>query len=118
MFGSNRGLWLYCWVYVAFLFVPLVVLAIFSFHDAPGLSLPWRGFTTHWYEQILKTPELMASLRVNLVVALLSSTLAVILGTATAIAIVRYRFPGELSCRPSRSCRSCSRTSRSPSRCS
>lgn len=94
MFGSDRGLWVYFWVYVAFLFVPLVVLAVFSFHDAPGLSLPWRGFTTRWYEQIPKTPELMASLRVSLVVALLSSTLAVILGTATAIAVVRYRFPG------------------------
>lgn len=94
MSASSRALWLYFWVYAAFLFIPLVVLGLFSFHDAPGLSLPWRGFTTKWYEQILRTPELVASLRISLVVALLSSTLAVGLGTAAAIAVVRYRFPG------------------------
>lgn len=94
MSGSDRGLWLYYWVYAAFLFVPLVVLAIFSFHDAPGLSLPWRGFTLQWYEQIPRTTELMASLRVSLVVAAISSVLAVALGTVTAIAVIRYRFPG------------------------
>lgn len=94
MSASSRGLWLYFWVYVAFLFIPLVVLAVFSFHDAAGLALPWRGFTTRWYEQIVRTPELMASLRVSVVVAFVSSVLAVGLGTATAIAVVRYRFPG------------------------
>lgn len=94
MSGSSRVLWGYFWLYVAFLFVPLGLLALFSFHDAPGLALPWRGFTTRWYEQILRTPELMASLRVSLVVALASSVLAVVVGTAAAIAVVRYRFPG------------------------
>jgi spermidine/putrescine transport system permease protein len=94
MSASNRGLWTYFWVYVAFLFIPLVVLAVFSFHNAPGLSLPWRGFTTRWYEQILATPTLMASMRTSIIVALFASTLSVALGTAVAIAVVRYRFPG------------------------
>ncbi len=94
MSDSSRGLWVYFWIYVLFLFAPLVVLGIFSFHDAPGLSLPWRGFTTKWYEQILETPELVASVRISVVVASASSLLAVMIGTATAIAVIRYQFPG------------------------
>jgi spermidine/putrescine transport system permease protein len=80
--------------YAALLFFPLALLAAFSFNDSPALALPWRGFTLKWYEQILDTPELIASVRVSVVVATVSSILAVGLGTVIAIAVMRYRFPG------------------------
>ena len=88
------GLWAYFVAYVAFLFLPLLLLAIFSFNDSPALSLPWRGFTVRWYEKILATPELLGAVQISVVVALTSSILSVVLGTAIAIAVMRYRFPG------------------------
>jgi spermidine/putrescine transport system permease protein len=88
------GLWTYFVVYVVALFFPLALLATFSFNDSPALALPWRGFTTRWYEKILETPELISSVQVSLVVASISSVLAVGLGTVIAIAVMRYRFPG------------------------
>ncbi len=88
------GLWVYFVVYAAFLFFPLLLLAVFSFNDSPALALPWKGFTVGWYEKIFATPELLAAVQVSVVVALTSSLLSVILGTAIAIAVMRYRFPG------------------------
>jgi spermidine/putrescine transport system permease protein len=88
------GLWAYFVVYAAFLFLPLLLLAIFSFNDSPALALPWKGFTLRWYEKIGATPELLAAVQVSVVVALATSLLSVILGTAIAIAVMRYRFPG------------------------
>jgi spermidine/putrescine transport system permease protein len=87
-------MWAYFALYAAALFFPLALLAVFSFNDSPALALPWKGFTLRWYEQILKTPQLIASVQVSLVVASISSVLAVGLGTTIAIAVMRYRFPG------------------------
>ena len=89
-------MWAYFVVYAAALFFPLSLLAIFSFNDSPALALPWRGFTLHWYEKILETPELMASVQVSLAVATISSILAVGLGSMIAIAVMRYRFRGRI----------------------
>jgi spermidine/putrescine transport system permease protein len=92
--GRRLGMWAYFALYAAALFFPLALLAVFSFNDSPALALPWKGFTLRWYEQILKTPQLIASVQVSLVVASISSVLAVGLGTTIAIAVMRYRFPG------------------------
>ncbi|MGZ8620509.1 MAG: ABC transporter permease [Actinomycetota bacterium] len=88
------SLWTYFVLYAAFLFFPLLLLAVFSFNDSAALALPWKGFTLRWYEKILETPELLASVQVSVIVAFASSLLAVALGTAIAIAVMRYRFPG------------------------
>lgn len=87
-------LWAYFVLYALALFFPLAILAAFSFNDSPALALPWQGLTTRWYERILETPELIRSVQVSFVVALVSSVVAVGLGTAIAIAVMRYRFPG------------------------
>lgn len=92
--GRRLGLWAYFVLYASALFFPLALLAVFSFNDSPALALPWKGFTLGWYEQILNTPQLIASVQVSLVVASISSVLAVGLGTTIAIAVMRYRFPG------------------------
>ena len=95
-FGSGRhlGLWAYFWVYVAFLYLPLLVLGVFSFHDSQNLSLPWQGFSLRWYQAAWHSPELLQALRTSLVVASATAVIAVIVGTAAGIAIVRFRFPG------------------------
>ncbi len=88
-------LWAYFWFGVLCLYVPLWLLVLFSFNDSTHMTLPMSGFTLRWYEQILATPALMASFRVSVVVALISSVLAVILGSIAGLAITRTRFPGK-----------------------
>ncbi len=91
---KGLGFWFYFWAYVALLYLPLVVLALFSFNNSPILSLPWRGFTIRWYSAIDASPALLRSLRTSFVVALVSSVFAVVLGGAAGVAVARFRFPG------------------------
>jgi spermidine/putrescine transport system permease protein len=77
----------------AFLYVPIIVIVIFSLNDTPR-SLLWQGFTFKWYEQLLQDSDLMRVAWHSLVVGVLAATLASILGTLTAIGLHRYRFNG------------------------
>lgn len=88
------GLWTYFWVYVLVLYVPIAILAAFSFHDSDVLALPWTNFSLRWYREMLAASNLLASLRTSLLVGLLSATLAVVLGSLAGLAIARFRFPG------------------------
>jgi spermidine/putrescine transport system permease protein len=88
-------LWAYFWFGVLCLYVPLWVLVMFSFNDSTSMTLPLDGFTLRWYEQIFETRALMASFRVSVIVALVSSVLAVVLGAIAGLAIARTRFPGK-----------------------
>jgi spermidine/putrescine transport system permease protein len=95
-FGSGRKplLWTYFWVYISLLYLPLLVLAAFSFHDSVHMSLPWQGFSLRWYRTALESPELLGALRTSVLVALCTSAIATVLGAVAGIAIVRFRFPG------------------------
>lgn len=88
------GFWAYFWIYVILLYVPLLVLALFSFNDSQVLSLPWRGFSLRWYEAIGDAPALLRSLKTSLMVATISSLVAVVVGGAVGVAVSRFRFPG------------------------
>lgn len=88
------GFWVYFWVYVLLLYVPLLVLALFSFNDAQVLALPWRGFSLRWYEAIGDAPALLRSLRTSVFVAVVSSLVAVVIGGAVGVSVSRFRFPG------------------------
>jgi len=74
---------------LAFLYLPIVLVVIFSF-NASRLVTVWGGFSTHWYASLLENDALLDAAWVTLRVALLSATVATILGTLAAIALVRY----------------------------
>ena len=78
----------------AFLYLPLLLLLIFSFNDSTNLIFPLQGFTLRWYADLWRTPELLGALRNSLVLGISSSMVATLLGTMAAIGIVRFRFPG------------------------
>ncbi|MBN1668171.1 MAG: ABC transporter permease [Anaerolineales bacterium] len=84
----------YYWLFALFLYLPILLLIVFSFNDSELLRFPWAGFTLRWYQQLAGADELLASVRNSLVVGLLSSLAATLLGTMAAIAIVRYSFKG------------------------
>lgn len=76
---------------VLFLYLPIAILAIFSF-NAGDVSFPLQGFTTSWYVRILENPVLLRALERSAIVASLSSVIAVALGVLAAFALLRRRF--------------------------
>lgn len=85
---------LYFLALVVFLYLPILLLVLFSFNDSSTLTFPLSGFTLHWYERLLQTEALLSSVRNSLVVGIISSLAATVLGTMAAIGVVRFRFPG------------------------
>jgi putrescine transport system permease protein len=78
----------------AFLYLPIVLLVIFSF-NASKLVTVWGGFSLHWYQVAWNNQQLLDSAWVTLRVALLSSTLALVLGTMAGVVLNRFaRFRG------------------------
>ena len=71
-----------------FLWVPIAVLAVFSF-NAGRQTAVWRGFTLDWYRRLLADDALLASVRNSLAAAALTTVLATVLGTLAALALRR-----------------------------
>src|SRR3954463_8594037 len=78
----------------AFLYLPILLLVIYSF-NASQLVTVWGGFSTKWYAALVRNEALRDAAWVTLRVAFLCATVATILGTLAAIALVRHgRFRG------------------------
>jgi spermidine/putrescine transport system permease protein len=86
---------LYYLLLAGFLYLPILLLLIFSFNDSESLRFPLDGFTLRWYETLLDAGELLDSAKNSLIVGLASSLAATVLGTMAAIAIMRFDFPGK-----------------------
>lgn len=78
-------------VFASFLYAPILMLVIFSFNDGNLPVFPLQGFTTRWYGEFLSNPELLATLRTSVIVAILSSMITLTLVVATSIVLVRRR---------------------------
>jgi spermidine/putrescine transport system permease protein len=92
--GALRLLRIFFLALVVFLYLPIAILAIFSF-NAGDVSFPLEGFTTEWYERIISNPALFRALERSAIVALFSSTIAVALGVLAAFVLLRRRFFGK-----------------------
>ncbi len=86
----------YLAVIYGFIFLPVAVLVMFSFQDGRLPVPPLKGLTLKWYAQILGDPALMSALWHSLMVASLSSAIAVTLGFLAAHALARHRLPGSV----------------------
>ena len=75
---------------IVFLFLPLLVLVLYSFNKSPGMN--WGGFSLRWYEQLLQERELWRAFRNSIIIALSSALTATVIGTAGAIGVNWYRF--------------------------
>lgn len=69
-----------------FLYAPIAVLIIFSFNESKSRGT-WGGFSLKWYESLLQNSEIMRSLFNTLLIAVLASLIATVIGTAAAIGI-------------------------------
>ena len=72
----------------AFFYVPILSMIVYSF-NASRLATVWGGFSTKWYVSLWSNAKVIDALILSLKIALVSATLATILGTMAAIALVR-----------------------------
>ncbi len=76
----------------AFLYIPIILLVIFSFNSS-RLNIRWEGFTTRWYGELLANKALIDSFLNSLIVASATTVLATAMGTIGAWMLHRYKFP-------------------------
>jgi spermidine/putrescine transport system permease protein len=88
------GLPSFYWLMIGLLYLPIVLLFVFSVNANTTLTFPLRGFTLDWYERLFATPALLTSVRNSLVVAFASSIAATVLGTMVAVLLSRFNFRG------------------------
>jgi spermidine/putrescine transport system permease protein len=74
-----------------FFYLPIAILIAFSFNES-RLNIEWTGFTTQWYGKLLGDRVLMRAAQNSLIVAAASTALSVLLGTAGAWLLHRYRY--------------------------
>jgi putrescine transport system permease protein len=72
-----------------FLYAPIVSLIVFSFNESKLVTV-WGGFSTRWYVQLIRDPQILSSAWISLQVALVSASLAVVLGTLAAYVLSRF----------------------------
>ena len=84
----------YVWLFLLFLYAPILLLPVFAFNAGTVIAFPLDGFTTQWFARLTENRELHAALGNSLVVAAAASGLSVLLGLAAARAATRYRWPG------------------------
>lgn len=82
------------WVGLLFLYVPVLILMIYSFNESRLVTV-WGGFSTKWYFELLKDDQLLSAIWMSLRLAFMSACMAVVLGTLAAFVMVRFgRFRG------------------------
>ncbi len=74
---------------LAFLYLPILILIVYSF-NASRLVTVWGGFSTRWYGALLEDRQLLDSARLSLEVAVVSASIATLLGTLAAVVLVRF----------------------------
>lgn len=80
----------YLFLIVLFLYLPIMVLVVASFNDSKILG-KWNGFTLVWYKELFENASIMNALRTTLVLALLASVIATVLGTLACITISKMK---------------------------
>ncbi len=90
----NRPLHVYALLYLAFLYIPVLFLPLFSFNDSIYVAFPLKTFTTQWYGQLMSNEPMLSALMNSVKVGAATSVLATVLGIFAAKAVTRYHMPG------------------------
>ncbi len=73
-----------------FLYAPIISLVIFSFNESRLVTV-WSGFSVKWYGELFRDPQMLEAAWLSLRIAAMSATIALVLGTLAAVALVRFR---------------------------
>jgi spermidine/putrescine transport system permease protein len=91
---GGRGLFVYALVYLAFLYIPVMFLPLFSFNDSTFIAFPLTGFTTKWYAQMMADTAMQRALLNSLKVGSAAALISTVLGLLAARAVTKYRMRG------------------------
>lgn len=72
-------------------YLPLLMVVVFSFNDSK-LTVGWKGFTLHWYQELFRDAALMEALGNSILLGVLSCLFAAVIGTLGAIGMARVHF--------------------------
>jgi putative spermidine/putrescine transport system permease protein len=92
--GLRIGLRIATGVILAVLYLPLIVVMINSVNADRAFGWPPSGFTLEWWSRAVQNAGALDALRTSVVVGLLSTAIALVLGTLAAMSLQRYRFFG------------------------
>jgi spermidine/putrescine transport system permease protein len=95
MSEKKPALWLrlYSLLAYAFIYVPILILVIFSF-NSQKLNIHWQGFTLAWYSTLFHDGQVLLAARNTLMIAGIATLVSTIIGTMAALALQRYHFFG------------------------
>ena len=87
----RKSIWLPAFVILGFVFLyaPILSLVVFSFNESKLVTV-WGGFSTKWYGELLRSPQILSAAWISLKVGVASATLATILGTLAAFVLTRF----------------------------
>ncbi len=72
-----------------FLYIPIISLVIYSFNDSKLVTV-WGGWTTKWYGELFRDPQILGAAWISLKIGVISATIATILGTIAALVLTRF----------------------------
>jgi len=83
------GLWLAAAAGYAFLYIPLVIVVVYSFNDS-RLNAEWVGFTLGWYDKLFHDDDMLVAAGNSLAIGLVASAVSTVLGTMAGVALYRH----------------------------
>ncbi|GAB4543460.1 MAG: ABC transporter permease [Anaerolineae bacterium] len=96
MSEKKPALWLRLYAILAYgyIYLPILVLVIFSF-NVQKLNVRWEGFTLHWYAELFQDVNILLAARNSLIIAGVSTLVSTVIGTLAALSLQRYSFRGK-----------------------
>jgi spermidine/putrescine transport system permease protein len=91
----NRPLAVYAGLFTLFLYIPILFIPLFSFNSGLYARFPLQGFTLSWYSELWTRGPVFAALQNSLKVGLIVAVISTILAVPAAKALARYRIPGK-----------------------
>ena len=95
--ATRIGLSAWTVLVVLFLWLPLILIAIYAFNESNIQSWPIPGWTTHWFSVARNDPDVRSSFWLSIKVGLIATGIALLFGSMAAFAIHRFRFFGRES---------------------
>ena len=94
--SERRGGWLriHAWLVYLFLYAPIAILVLFSFNTTSQTAV-WQGFTLEWYRNLFHDELILLSVRNSMIVGVVTTVIATVIGTLAALALGRYEFRGQ-----------------------
>lgn len=91
---KQKGLSVIAILVFLFLFLPLCLIVVTSFGTAAAIQFPIKGFTLDWYAKAIQSETFMDSFKLSLLIGVLATVLALIVGIPASYALARYSVRG------------------------